>query len=102
MRAVRAVLVVAGLFAYVLPAASPGTAGMIPDRLAGWWLASVAGTAAVLLLSPRAGGDGLRAAGSKLAIALADELEAALRDTATEDAMQALHGAKRDLIARFT
>ena len=25
---------------------------MIPDRLAGWWLASVAGTAAVLLLSP--------------------------------------------------
>src|SRR5947207_8807121 len=28
------------LLAYVLPAASPGTIGMIPSRLAGWWLAS--------------------------------------------------------------
>ena len=32
---------------------SAGTASTIPARLAGWWLASVAGTAAVLLLSPR-------------------------------------------------
>ena len=37
------------LLAYVLPAASAGTTSMIPERLAGWWLASVAGTAAVLL-----------------------------------------------------
>ena len=31
--------VLAALLAYVLPAASPGTAGEIPSRLAGWWLA---------------------------------------------------------------
>ena len=41
------------LLAFVLPAVSAGTAAMIPARLAGWWLASAAGTAAVLLLSPR-------------------------------------------------
>ena len=41
------------LLAFVLPAVSAGTASTIPARLAGWWLASVAGTAAVLLLSPR-------------------------------------------------
>ena len=40
------------LLAFVLPAVSAGTASTIPARLAGWWLASVAGTAAVLLLSP--------------------------------------------------
>ena len=50
------------LLAYVLPAASPGTLSMVPDRLAGWWLASVAGTAAVLVLSPSTRGDRLRAA----------------------------------------
>ena len=32
---------------------------MIPERLAGWWLASVAGTAAVMVLSPPVGGDRL-------------------------------------------
>ena len=40
------------LLAFVLPAVSAGTASTIPARLAGWWLASAAGTAAVLLLSP--------------------------------------------------
>ena len=50
---------------------------MIPDRLAGWWLASVAGTAAVLVLSPRATADGLRAAVSRLAGTLAEEIDAA-------------------------
>ncbi len=52
---------------------------MIPDRLLGWWMASVAGTAAVLLFSPRStGGNQLSAAASKLARALADVLDAAL------------------------
>ena len=42
------------LLTYVLPAASPGTISMIPDRLAGWWLASIAGTArCAWRLSPR-------------------------------------------------
>ena len=44
--------VTGALLAYVLPAASPGTMSMVPDRLAGWWLASVVGTAAVLAPSP--------------------------------------------------
>jgi uncharacterized membrane protein YccC len=92
----------AALLAYVLPAASLGTVGVIPDRLAGWWLASVAGTAAVLLLSPRPGDDELRAAGSRLAGALAGELDAALDGAATEDGLAAMIAAKRELLARFT
>jgi uncharacterized membrane protein YccC len=93
---------IGALLAYVLPAASPGAISMIPDRLAGWWLASVAGTAAVLLLSPRPGADRLRGAASKLATVLADELDAALRGAAAEDRLGAVMAAKRDLLARFT
>jgi hypothetical protein len=52
----------AALLAYVLPAASPGTIAMIPERLGGWWLTSVAGTLAVLVFSPSPGNDQLRAA----------------------------------------
>jgi uncharacterized membrane protein YccC len=66
------------LLAFVLPAVSAGTASMIPERLAGWWLASVAGTAAVLLLSPRPASGRLRAAGTALARGLADELDSAV------------------------
>lgn len=66
------------LLAFVLPAVSSGTASMIPDRLAGWWMASVAATAAVLLLSPRPASDRLHAAGIALAKSLADELDSAL------------------------
>jgi uncharacterized membrane protein YccC len=91
------------LLAYVLPAASAGTVGMIPDRLIGWWMASVAGTAAVLLVSPRpAGGNQLRAAASKLATALADLLDAASRGEGGEDRLAAALGAKRDLLGQFT
>jgi uncharacterized membrane protein YccC len=90
------------LLAYVLPAASPGTISMVPDRLAGWWLASVAGTAAVLALSPPPGDDRLRAAASRLAAALADELAAALRGTASEDQLAGCIALKHELIAQFT
>jgi uncharacterized membrane protein YccC len=89
------------LLAYVLPAASPGSVAMIPDRLAGWWLASVAGTAAVLLLSPRPEGDALRAAVSKMAGALAAEIEAALKGDA-EDGLAACIAVKHELLASFT
>jgi uncharacterized membrane protein YccC len=92
----------AALLAYVLPAASPGTPAMVPDRLAGWWLASVCGTAAVLLLSPRPGDDSLRASASKLAGDLADELDAALAGTATEEQLDGVMAAKQELLARFT
>jgi uncharacterized membrane protein YccC len=94
--------VTGALLAYVLPAASPGTISMIPDRLAGWWLASIAGTAAVLVLSPRPAGDRLRAATSQLAAALADLLDAALGGTATEARLAECMAAKHELIARFT
>jgi uncharacterized membrane protein YccC len=94
--------VTGALLAYVLPAASPGTISMVPDRLAGWWLASVAGTVAVLVLSPRPGADRLRSATSRLAAALADELDATLAGAAVDDRLTATIAAKRELLARFT
>jgi uncharacterized membrane protein YccC len=90
------------LLAWVLPAASVGTVSMIPDRLLGWWMASVAGTAAVLLFSPRpGGGNQLGLAASKLARALADVLDAALSGVAVHDQLDAAMAAKRDLLAGF-
>ena len=89
------------LLAYVLSAASPGTIGMVPDRLAGWWLASVAGTAAVMVLSPRTGGDQLHAAASKLAAALADQLDGALAGGSTSEQLAATAQSKRELLGRF-
>jgi uncharacterized membrane protein YccC len=90
------------LLAYVLPAASPGTMSMVPDRLAGWWLASVAGTAAVLATSPRSTRDPLREACVPLARALTRTLHAALRGERAEEGLTACMSAKRDLIATFT
>jgi uncharacterized membrane protein YccC len=94
--------VTAALLAYVLPAASPGTISMIPARLEGWWLASVAGTIAVLLLSPRPPGDRLRAAARGSAGALADQLEAALRGEMTSAHRTASVEAKHELMTAFT
>ena len=93
---------VAAMLAYVLPAASPGTIGMIPDRLAGWWMASVAGTMAVLVLSPRPPGDRLRAAAAGLAAALADQLNGAVRGDVRPEHRTASVAAKHDLLATFT
>ncbi|HEX4187513.1 MAG TPA: FUSC family protein [Solirubrobacteraceae bacterium] len=94
--------VTGALLAYVLPAASPGTIAMIPDRLAGWWLASVAGTAAVLMLSPPPGDDRLRAAAAKLAAALGEVLEGALRGPCDARLLAEIAADERDLVARFT
>jgi uncharacterized membrane protein YccC len=90
--------VTAALLAYVLPVASPGAIADIPARLAGWWLASVVGTAAVLLLSPRTAGDRLRASAAALATALADHLEAAGRGGATPAEREATIAAKHELL----
>jgi uncharacterized membrane protein YccC len=92
----------AAMLAYVLPAASPGTIDMIPDRLAGWWMASVAGTIAVLLLSPRPPGDRLRAAAARLAAALADQLGAALHGDVRPEYRAASVEARHELMATFT
>jgi uncharacterized membrane protein YccC len=92
----------AAMLAYVLPAASPGTNAMIPDRLAGWWLASVAGTIAVLLLSPRPPGDRLRSAAARLAAALGDQLTGALSCDIMPEQRVATMDAKHELMAAFT
>ena len=90
------------LLAYVLPAASPGMASMIPSRLAGWWLASVAGTLAVLALSPRPGDDHLRAAAAASATALQDQLDAALSGASSPERAEASMAAKHELLSALT
>ena len=89
----------AAMFAYVLPVVSAGNASMIPSRLAGWWLASAAGTIAVLLLSPRPPGDRLRAAIADLAAELASRLNAAADGVITDP--QSMHAAKEKLRTVF-
>ena len=91
----------AALLAYVLPAASPGTLSMIPDRLAGWWLATAAGTLAVLALSPRPDSDRVRAAASDCATVLSDLLHAALAGRVSEEQIEASMTAKGGLLAVF-
>ena len=93
--------VTAALFAYVLPVASPGTLSMIPDRLAGWWLASVVSTAAVLLFSPPSPGDRLRAAAARSARALAAHLDASVHGRATAADVAACQAAKHELLSAF-
>jgi uncharacterized membrane protein YccC len=93
--------VTAALLAYVLPVASPGTVSMIPDRLAGWWLASVVATAAVLLLSPPPAGDRLRGSAAAAARALGELLDALVRGDATPAQRDAAMAAKRQLMVTF-
>jgi uncharacterized membrane protein YccC len=90
----------AAMFAYVLPVVSAGGAATIPSRLEGWWLASAAGTAAVLLFSPRPAGDRLRAAAAGLAAELASRLTAAANGEATQPQM--MRAAKEKLRTAFT
>jgi uncharacterized membrane protein YccC len=90
----------AAMFAYVLPVASAGGAATIGPRLEGWWLASAAGTAAVLLFSPRTPGDRLRAAAAELAGALASRVQAAANGETTQP--QTMRAAKEKLRAAFT
>jgi uncharacterized membrane protein YccC len=92
----------AALLAYVLPVASPGTMSMVPARLEGWWMASVAGTIAVLVFSPRSPGFALRGAASRSARALADQLAAALRGDTGQEYRAVSIAAKHDLMATFT
>jgi uncharacterized membrane protein YccC len=93
--------VTGALLAYVLPVASSGTAGTIPARLAGWWLASALSTAAVLLLSPKPPGDRLRAAAATLAAALAGNLKAAVSGYTTGADVEAPDVAKSQLMNIF-
>src|SRR5712691_5955488 len=93
--------VTAALLPYVLPVATPGTVSMIPDRLAGWWLASAVSTAAVLLLPTPSPGDRLREAAAGSARALAAHLTASVNGTATAEDAKACQAAKRQLMTAF-
>ena len=93
--------VTAALLPFVLSVATPGTVSMLGDRLAGWWLASVASTVVVLLLSPPSPGDRLRAAAAGSARALAAHLEASVRGTAAEADTQVCLAAKQQLMTTF-
>src|SRR5712691_3398233 len=93
--------VTAALLPYVLPVATPGTVGMIGDRLAGWWLASVVSTAVVLALPAPSPADRLRAAAAGSARALAAHLEASVRGTATAADTEACQAAKHQLMTAF-
>ena len=93
--------VTAALLPYVLSVATPGTVGMLPDRLAGWWLASVVSTAVVLLIPAPSPGGRLRAAAADSAHALAAHLEASVRGTATAEDTQACQAAKHKLMTAF-
>lgn len=92
----------AALLTYILPAASPGTVGMIPSRLAGWWLATAAGTLAVLVLSPRAGPSPLRRAAGEASGSLATELTAALAGRPDPERAARVDATGRGLAAAFT
>jgi uncharacterized membrane protein YccC len=94
--------VAGALLAYVLPAASPGTMSMVPDRLAGWWLASAVSTALVLVLSPKPPGHQLRAAMSGSARGTAELIEVALRGEDQTAVRQAAHDAKLRLMTAST
>jgi hypothetical protein len=89
------------LFGYLLPVATPGTVSMIPDRLAGWWLASVVATVAVLLLSPPSPGDRLRAAAAGSARELAARLEASVSGTPAAADPDAFQKARNELTSVF-
>jgi uncharacterized membrane protein YccC len=94
--------VTAALLAYVLPVAGLAEPGTIPSRLAGWWLASAVGTAAVLLTSPRSPGDKLRATTAAAATTLATHIRAALDGTATPANREASLAARHKLKLTFT
>jgi uncharacterized membrane protein YccC len=93
--------VTGALLAYVLPAATAGTMAQVPDRLAGWWLASVVGTLAVLVVPTPQGADRLGRAARNLCETLALDLERMLAGEATESDVKAAIAARHELMQVF-
>ena len=89
------------LLAYVIAVTSPGGTAAIPDRLAGWWLASVVSTLAVLTLSLRSPGDRLRQSAAALSRAIGRHLQAAVDGSASEASRAATLAAKHELLALY-
>ncbi len=92
---------IAAMLAYVLPVASPGTAAMIPDRLAGWWMASIAGTLAVLATTPRVAAQPLRAGVSRTTHALAAAMRACLAGDDVDASLERCIAVKHELTDTF-
>jgi len=93
--------VTGALLAYVLPVATAAPVSAVPARLAGWWLACAAATAAVLLLSPRSPADKVRSSAATSARALALQLSGAVAGTATQEQWDAVQNAKHELLSVF-
>jgi len=89
--------VTGALLAYVLPVATAAPASVLGWRLAGWWLASAAATAAVLLISPPSPGDRLRECAAASARALARQVNRALDGEGTPADWDATLAAKHEL-----
>ena len=96
----QAIGAAAALFPYLLAATSQGGAGTLGSRLEGWWLASVTGTLAVMLLSPRNPGDSVRAAASALAAEISSCVQAASQGQIPD--MAAMKAAEQRLRGAFT
>ena len=86
------------LLAFILPVSIPGPASSIPDRLAGWGLASAAALLAIALLWPAPARDPVRSAAIAGCRALAARLRAHLgggelgaADAQASEAVEALH-----------
>jgi uncharacterized membrane protein YccC len=91
----------AAMLAYVLAAASPGDAGMVPSRLAGWWLATALAAAAVVAMTPRRTTQPLRAVTAAWAEALAREAGVLAEGRPDPDGRQASAAAGRQVQAAF-
>jgi len=89
------------LLAFVLAAASKGALSTVPAREAGWWMASGAGTLAVMLLSPRPAGDLVRSAAASAASSLAEQLSAGVAGTVTPQAVERAAASKQALAQAF-
>jgi hypothetical protein len=93
--------VLGALLIYILPACSPAAVSTIGPRLAGWWLASAAGTVAVLLLSPKPPGNKVRARAVQTATTLAAYLDAAVGGNVTVAHRDAALAARHELKTAF-
>jgi len=91
----------AAILVFVLPLMVPAEAGEIPARLAGWGIAAVLSTAAVLLVWPQRPRSIVRAGAARAAQALADLVEAETPDArrqASTAAATAIATTRRDFV----
>ncbi len=92
----------AAILSFVLPLMVPAAADEIPDRLAGWGIAALLSTAAVLLVWPQRPRSVVRAGAARAARALAELVEAGegeARERASGAARAAIAATRRDFVS---